>query len=326
MQRLLASIAVFVVLILPAARAASADDLGAVQEQFQAGNYNGAMNTLRALVSQNPNDATAHYWLGRCYIEVRDYDNAVAELEKATQLAPNSSVYHQWLGRAYGGKADRDHSFLLARRVKKEFLAAVQLDGSNVEARRDLEEYLLDAPWIVGGSNADALAQVNEIAKIDPLAGHLARADYLNHVGKGNQAVAEYNAALEMKPQQVGPYLEIADYYASQGNGAEVEKLAEAAAQIAPKDARLAFYRGQGRVLSGTDLTVAEEDLKSYLASSPERTDWPSHAAARYWLGRLYEKEGNKMEAAEQYRAALQLDPRRSDAAKRLQALEKSVH
>lgn len=326
MQRLLASIAVSVVLLLPAARAVSADDLGAVQEQFQAGNYGVAMNTLRALVSQNPNDATAHYWLGRCYIEVRDYDNAVAELEKAAQLAPNSSVYHEWLGRAYGGKADRDRSFLLARRVKKEFLAAVQLDGSNIEARRDLEEYLLDAPWIVGGSNEDALEQVNEIAKLDPLAEHLSRADYLNHVGKGAQAVAEYNAVLEMKPQKVGPYLEIADYYAGQSNGAEVEKLAEAAAQVSPKDPRLAFYRGQGRVLSGTDLTVAEEDLKSYVASSPERTDWPSHAAARYWLGRLYEKEGNKMEAAEQYRAALQLDPRRNDARKQLQALEKSIH
>jgi len=326
MKRLFGSIAVCLILLLPAARAASADGLSAIEGQFEAGNYSMAMNTLRALISQNPADATAHYWMGRCYIEVRDYDNAINEFGKALQLTPNSSVYHEWLGRAYGGKADRDRSFLLARRVKKEFLAAVASDGSNIEARRDLEEYLLDAPWIVGGSNEDALTQVNEISKLDPLIGHLARADYLNHVGKSDQAVAEYNAALEMKPQKVGPYLEIADYYAGQNNGGEVERIVGAAAQVNGKDPRLAFYRGQAHVLSGTNLTVAEEDLKSYLASSPQRTDWPSHAAARYWLGRLYEREGNKMEAAEQYRAALQLDSRRKDARRQLDALEKSLH
>jgi len=326
MKRLLAFLAASVVLLLPVARMASADDLSAVQAQFQSGNYTMAMNTLRALISQNPNDAAAHYWLGRCYIEKSDYDNAVTQLQQAVQLTPNSSDFHDWLGRAYGGKADRERSFLLARRVKKEFLAAVQLDPSNIEARRDLEDYLLEAPWIVGGSNEDALAQVKAIALLDPLSGHLARADYDAYLGKKDKAAAEYSAVLAMKPRKMVPYFEIADFYARQGNGAEVEQVTQAAAQVNSKDVRLAFYRGMGRVLSGTDFTAAEEDLKSYLASSPQRSDWPSHAASRYWLGRLYEKEGNKMEAAEQYRASLQLDPRRNDARKRLEALEKSLH
>ena len=33
-------------------------------------------------------------------------------------------------------------------------------------------------PWIVGGSKDEALEQVNAIAGVDPIAGHLARADY----------------------------------------------------------------------------------------------------------------------------------------------------
>jgi tetratricopeptide (TPR) repeat protein len=76
-------------------------------------------------------------------------------------------------------------------------------------------------------------------------------------------------------------------------------------------------------VLSGTDLPRAEQYLKSYLASTPDRSDWPSHAGAREWLGRLYEAEGKRSEAAEQYRAALQLDPGRKEAKARLQKLEK---
>jgi len=70
-------------------------------------------------------------------------------------------------------------------------------------------------------------------------------------------------------------------------------------------------------------LPRAEEYLKSYLASTPDRSDWPSHAAAREWLGRLYEAEGKNVEAAEQYRAALQLDPGRKEARARLKHLEK---
>jgi tetratricopeptide (TPR) repeat protein len=79
-------------------------------------------------------------------------------------------------------------------------------------------------------------------------------------------------------------------------------------------------------VLAGSDSSHAEEYLKSYLASTPERSEWPSHAAARDWLGRLYEAEGKRTEAAEQYRAALQLDPGRKETRARLQKLEKTAH
>ncbi len=64
--------------------------------------------------------------------------------------------------------------------------------------------------------------------------------------------------------------------------------------------------------------------MKSYLASTPDRSDWPSHAAAREWLGRLYEAQGKRADAAEQYREALQLEPKRKEARTRLEKLEKS--
>ncbi|MGB6625178.1 MAG: tetratricopeptide repeat protein [Candidatus Acidiferrales bacterium] len=303
----------------------AADDLANIEQQFAAGDYGDAVNTLRAIVSQNPNDAPAHYWLGRCYYEERDYNNAVAQLEKATALDAKSSAYHQWLGRAYGEKADLEHSFLLARQVKKEFEAAVQADPSNIQARRDLEDYLLEAPWIVGGSKDDALAQVNEIAKLDPIQGHLARADYDAHLGKDADAAAEYNSALEMKPQTADPYFEVADYYAKLRNVGALQQVVSEAASADPKDPRLTFYHGESGVVSGTDLTLAEQELKSYIAGSPQRSDWPSHSTARFWLGTLYEKQGNKMAASEQYRAALQLDSGNKAAHQALDNLEKSI-
>jgi tetratricopeptide (TPR) repeat protein len=63
--------------------------------------------------------------------------------------------------------------------------------------------------------------------------------------------------------------------------------------------------------------------LKAYLESTPDRSDWPSHALVRNWLGRLYQAEGKRTEAAEQYRTALQLDPTLKDTKARLEQLAK---
>jgi tetratricopeptide (TPR) repeat protein len=320
--------AIALALVYSPVAAAPADvssEIQAAQRQFNAGNYAAAISTLQSAVSQNSPSAEVYYWLGRSYYEVSDYDSAVAQAEKSVSLDPKNSLYHQWLGRAYGGKADRDRSFSLAKKVKKEFEQAVNLNPSNIEARRDLEEYCLDAPWIVGGSKDEALEQANAIAAIDPVQGHLARALYNREaLKKLDEAESEMRQVLAAKPKTADPYFEVANFFQSQNKTSDMAVAIQAASDASPNDARLAYYRGVVAVLSNTDLPSAERDLKSYLASTPDRSDWPTHAAAREWLGRLYEAQGKRAEAAEQYRAALQLDPKRKEARARLATLEKS--
>jgi len=296
----------------------------AAQRNFNAGNYAAAISALQPVATSSSSNAEANYWLGRSYYEISDYDSAVAQLEKAVSLDPKNSLYQQWLGRAYGGKADRDRSFSLAKKVKKQFQLAVSLDPSNIEARRDLEQFCLDAPWIVGGNKDEALEQVNAIAAINPIEGHLARAVYDRQaLKKLDEAENEIRQVLASDPKKPDPYLEAAEFFQSVNKPADMTTAIQAAARVSPSDPRLAFYRGVALVLSNTTLADAERDLKSYLASTPQRSDWPSHASARYWLGRLYEAQGKRAEAAEQYRAALQLDPKLTDAESRLAQLEK---
>ena len=306
----------------------SADASASLQNairQFNSGNYSGAVSTLQAAVSANPNNAELFFWLGRSYYELHDYDNAISNGEKSVQLDPKNSDYHLWLGRAYGGKADREHSFFLAKKVKKEFEDAVATNPSNIAARRDLEEFDIDAPWVVGGNKDEAKAQVEAISAIDPVQGHLARAFYYAQVTKKQDAAGnEYQQALAAKPNKVEPYFEAANYFIKQNKTAELKAAIDGAAAVNPNDPRLAYYRGVYGVLSAIDPSHSEQDLKSYLASTPDRSDWPSHAAAREWLGRLYEAQGKRAEAAEQYRASLQLDPGRKEVKTRLEHLEKS--
>ncbi len=297
------------------------------QRQFNAGNYSGAISTLQSAVTQNPNSAEAYYWLGRTYYEIRDYDNAIAAGEKSVALDPKNSVYHQWLGRIYGGKADRDRSFSYARKVKKEFEEAVQLNPENIAARRDLEEYDLQAPWVVGGNKDEAKAEVDAIAALDPVAGHLARGVYdMDGAKKSDLAEKEYREVLAAKPGKIDAYLEVIAFFQQQNRPADMDTAIQAAALVSPNDPRLGYWRGAALTLANTNLADAEKYLKAYLASTSDRSDWPSHSAARGWLGRVYEAQGKRSDAAEQYRAALQLDPNDKDAKTRLDRLAKSAH
>jgi tetratricopeptide (TPR) repeat protein len=299
--------------------------LAAAQQQFVSGDYAAAITTLRSLVSQNPLSASGFYWLGRCYYEIRDVDRAISLAEKAVALEPKNSVYQQWLGRAYAAKADRDNSFFTARKVKKHFEWAVALDPANVSARRDLEEFCIGAPWIVGGSDEEAKQQVEAIAKLDPIAGHLARAAFYEDASKRyDLADKEYKAILEAKPADPDPYFDAVVFYQHRNQPAEMNAILDLAAEVSPNDPRLPFYRAETMIMTGTNLDRAEMYIKSFLASTPDRSDWPSHAGAREWLGRLYEMQGRTLEAAEQYRASLHLDPGRKSARARLEKLEKS--
>ncbi len=316
--------ALFIVTIpcAAASRADQADQIRKARSQFDAGDYTGATMTLQSVTSQEPGSAEGHYWLGRTYYETRDYDNATAHAEKSVALDGKNSVYHQWLGRAYGAQADRERSFTIARKVKKEFEEAVRLDPSNIPARRDLEEFCLDAPWIVGGSKDEARAQVDAIAAIDSIQGHLARAAFNKNQGKPDLEESEYRQVLNSKASHIEVYFEVADFFAAQNKPADMQTAIQAAAAVNPNDARLGYYRGVVGVLSGGAAGAqAEQYLKAYIASTPNRSDWPEHASARDWLGRLYEAQGKRSEAAEQYRAALQLDPGRKETRARLDKL-----
>jgi tetratricopeptide (TPR) repeat protein len=314
-------------LTLPSAARAMQDANGTLalaERQFDSGDYADAIGTLQGILAKNRDDAAAYFWLARSYYELRDYDNAVSQAEQATRLAPQNSVYHQWLGRSYGSKADRERSFFLARKTKKEFEEAVRLDPGNISARRDLEDFYLEAPWILGGSRDRAMEQVNAIAAKDAVAGHLARADYWRDAKKMDLVEEEYHWVFQLKPHSADPYFEIAGYYINQKDVTKLRSAIELAAQANSSEPRLAYYHGVAGILAGTDLTQAEQYLKSFIASTPERSDWPSHAAAREWLGQLYEMQGRRVQAAEQYRAAIHIDPDRKSARERLKNLEKS--
>jgi tetratricopeptide (TPR) repeat protein len=281
---ILSNLSVLILILFTPALPPEGQPVQVAQVQFEAGNYDDAIKTLLAAHERTPNDPAVNYWLGRAYYEEQNYDLAVAYGEQAVKMAPQNAEYHRWLGRAYGAKAEQNHSFFLARKVKSMFEAAVNLAPGNIAARRDLMQYLVEAPWIVGGDKEKAKQQIDVIAKLDPIQGRLARAAFLSAEKKWKEAVVEYLAAIDQHPDTIEPYMEAADFFADRKDPDHLEHVLSMAKSVNGGDPRMDFYGAVVLVLRRTDLLTAEALLGSYISNSTQRSDYPSHKSAQIWL------------------------------------------
>src|SRR5712691_4843870 len=109
------------------------EGLKAGREAYEASEYAKAAQLLQQ-AAQNPRSGEIHLLLAKTYYESQQHDAAIASAEKAVAIDPSSSVYHEWLGKVYGEKADHAGMFSalsLARKARREFAKAVELDETN---------------------------------------------------------------------------------------------------------------------------------------------------------------------------------------------------
>ena len=112
---------------------------------------------LRA--STNENNPEYLFQQAQLLYQSSQYELALPFFEKAVQLSPMESSYHHMLGKCYGRIAEEGSWLTALRNARKtlmEFKIAVELDDSNIQALRDLEEFYRRAPGFLGGSKVKA--------------------------------------------------------------------------------------------------------------------------------------------------------------------------
>ena len=310
----------------PARALAAQTPLADAQRDYNAGRYNRAVDALTAAVAKSPDDAAMYFLLGQGYYQLREYTRAMASLERAVQLSPKDSQYHDWLGKSYGRKAEESiflSAMSWARKTHHEFEVAAELDPKNLEAQRDLIRFEINAPGVVGGGDDKALKHIADLEKVDPVQGQLARGEFFATKKRFPEADATYGKLLESDTDRAGVFFEVSDYYRDRSNPEKMNEAIERAERFDPDDRRLKFYKGALLIIEKRSPSEAEMLLKSYLATVPDNSDLPSHAAALEWLGRLYESTGRFSEATEGYRGALALDPHNKGLEEELKRVEK---
>jgi tetratricopeptide (TPR) repeat protein len=293
---------------------------------YEASEYRNAILALQAAAAKEPQNGEVQLLLAKSYLELEEHDPAIKSAERAVAIDPQNSVYHEWLGRAYGEKADHSGWFSaisFAKKTRKEFETAVQLDAKNFSARQVLIEFDCSAPGMVGGGEEKALPQIRQLAEMDAAEGHFAAGNCRRQKKDFAVADEEFTKALESHPKSAELIYEIGDYAVKRGQPERLEAVAGAGERVAPSDPRAKYYRSVALILEKTNLGEAEELLREYAKKAPVRSGYPRPATAHAWLGRLFEEQ-NKMEEAEQeFEAARKLDPKNKLAQEGLKRLKK---
>jgi len=293
---------------------------------YEASDYAKAIQVLQAAAAKEPQNGELQLLLAKSYLELQQHDPAIKSAENAVAIDPRNSIYHEWLGRAYGEKADHANWFSaisFAKKTRKEFETAVQLDGKNFSARQALIEFDCSAPGLVGGGEEKAVPQIKQLATMDAAEGHYAAGNCRRQ--KKDYAVAdeEFAKALESNPKSAELIYDIGDYEVKRGQPERLLAVAGLGESVAPGDPRGQFYRGVSLVLKKENPGEAERLLREYAKKAPTRSGYPRPAAAHAWLGRLFEDQSRTEDAAKEFESALKLDPKNKMAQEALKRLKK---
>jgi tetratricopeptide (TPR) repeat protein len=326
MKRVLAALCIAST-AMAAANAKQQAGLEAGRRAYEASDYAKAIQVLQAAAANDPQNGEVQLLLTKSYLELQEYDPAIKSAEKAVAIDAQNSVYHEWLGRAYGEKADHASLFSamsLAKKTRKEFETAIQLDGRNFSARQALIEFDCSAPGIVGGGEEKALPQIKQLAEMDAAEGHYAAGNCRRQKKDFAVADEEFAKALESNPKSAVLIYDIGDYAVKRGQPERLLAVAEMGERVAPGDPRGKFYRGVALVLKKENPEEAERLLREYPKKAPVRSGYPRPAAAHAWLGRLFEDQNKMEEAVKEFESALKLDPKNKMAHEALKRLKKS--
>lgn len=271
---------------------------------------------------------TAAEWAarGRALVDSGKFDPAAKAFEQAIKLQPNTAAYHLSLAQALGGLAERANVLrqpFIARRIKSELERARALDPSGIEPRIGLINYYIRAPGVMGGSDAKARAEAEEIARISPLQGHLARAQIGLLKRDSAAAEREYRAAVAAFPDSALAYTQLAGYLRRTRRDAEAGATLTQLLTRRPDDPVGLYALGQFAAASGQLLDRGDAAMQRYFALPPDSADRrrPTPAVAHYWYGRLLLRQERRADARTQFEAALRLNPGLEQAKRALSEL-----
>src|SRR6266481_7440198 len=300
---------------------------------------NGHWKQLRKIVepraAANPKDAQAAYLLSCVKSAFGDLDAALALAERAVALEPGNSKFHLQLALVNGEKANKASFFSamkLGSRFKSEVQKAIDLDGTNLDARWEMMEFHIHAPGIAGGDRKKARVMADEIIRLNAARGYLALAEvaaaekqpaetetyYRKAVeaGPGNysaqvgaawfylsedpkrydQAEKYARQAIALDPGRSSGYSAIARICVRQERWKDLDSILAQAEKNVPDDLGAYFYAGRELLTAEKDSARAERYFRKYLSQEPEGRA-PALSRAHWRLGQALEKQGRKPEA-----------------------------
>jgi len=240
--------------------------------------------SLKILHAVAEKDAAVYDLIGRNLYMQGEFKKASEAFEKGLAADPENSTMALWLARAYGRRAETSSPFTApgyASKARQCFERSVQLNPRNLEALSDLFEYYMEAPGFLGGGLDKAQALVPKMEVVNEAEGQWAQAKLAEKHKQYSSAEEHLRRAIEVAPQQVGRFIELARFLAKQGRYQEADESFARAEKIAPNNPRLMYARADSYIKSGRNLEVAKDLLQRYLRSTLSPDDPPRSDAIK---------------------------------------------
>src|SRR5205814_3509871 len=146
----------------------------------------------------------------------------------------------------------------LAKKVKREFERAVELDPNNLDARDDMITYYLQAPGMMGGSVSKAKQEAAEIQKRDPLRGALAYAAVAQDEKDFAGAEQQYRSAIASYPESLSVRYALGIFFTRGEKYDEAFAVFDSILAAKPEEVNARYQIGRTGALSGKQLDRAE--------------------------------------------------------------------
>lgn len=295
-----------------ASAAALTQSLAQIDQAFQAGEADKALQQISALPQGGSNSADALLLTCRIHYALEQWDKAVSECEQATRLDDRNSDYHMWLGRALGQKAAHASVFSaynMAKRSVAEFETAARLNPRSADALMDLGEYYKSAPGFVGGGLDKAERIAGQLDGVDASRGHQLHARIAESRGDYGTAENEYKQAIATASHPALRWTVLASFYRSRKRYTDMQSALRSAEGLARKDSKatIALYDGAGVLIDGKlDPGTASRMLEEYLASQTKTEEGPAFEGY-VRLAKMKKALGDSSGAQQQIAAALAL-------------------
>jgi tetratricopeptide (TPR) repeat protein len=310
-----------------------------------------ASEKMAAFVQEPGGSAQQAVQLASEHLKSSRYSQAIAELKKALARDPRSSTAHMLLGFAYRaqgsyemiGEAKAELRQALALdpnlHMARFYLARIYLDlGRRDSARQELETALRASPKVpqflallaevyrVSGNPAEAIRLSTQALEADPsfaVAHYYRGMSYLD-LKRKEEAVQEIEKALDSGQMLPDIYLALGSIHLEAGRPGQAIGWLEKAIGLDPgkTEARVKLARGyrlQGQLDRALDqLRHVVPEGQSFLSSVYFQE---LRSEAFFEMGSTREAQGERSQAIEAYREAIELDDRNGPAHRQLATL-----
>ncbi len=274
---------------------------------LQQGRADAAEAMLKNALDSKPGPAAvdvaeANNLLCRVYYSEGRWSDALAACKQSVAAEPANANYHLWLGRAFGEQAEHVtlvKAYQLGKQVRTEFETAVRLAPENPAALRDLGEFYVAAPAILGGGIGKARAIASRLAPLDPEGQHWLLALIAEAAKDYTTAEAELRAGISVAKDPAEAWMELASFYQRRGLLDAMEQSIQQGA-AADKQNTSALVDGASLLLrTGRSTDLAISFLQRYLAGGHLSEDAPAFAVHARLADALRRKGDDAAAAAE---------------------------